>query len=111
MFFQKPSLPLWGLALFFISASVTAQSNENGNLLVSDLFTENQHLNVGAGYASSLSDRIEVNGVYLELYYQFEVSEKFTLAPGGFVILGNADLDDTVSSSVVVLGIRGTLKI
>lgn len=82
-----------------------------GNILFNNLFTENQHFGLGVGYGRSLSDRIDVSGLYLEAFYHFSLSENFTLAPGGFVILGIPELDDTVSSSVVVLGLRGTLKL
>lgn len=81
------------------------------SLLVNNLFTENQHFVLSVGYASSQSDRIEVNGLYLEGLYQFELSEKFSLAPGVFVIAGIPDSADTVSSNVVLLGVRGTLQL
>lgn len=82
-----------------------------GNLLVNDLLTEGQHFGIGAGYASSQSERIEVKGLYLEAFYQFELSDRFALAPGAYVIIGIPDLADTVSSNVVVLGLRGTFKL
>jgi len=82
-----------------------------GNVLFNNLLTQDQHFGLGVGYGTSFSDRIEVSGLYLEAFYHFNLSEKFTLAPGGFVILGIPELEDTVSSSVVVLGLRGTLKL
>ena len=82
-----------------------------GNVLFNNLLADDQHLSIGVGYGHSLSDRIEVRGLYLESFYQFTLSENFTLAPGGFLILGIPDSADTVSSSVVVLGLRGTLKL
>ena len=76
-----------------------------GHVIFEDVFTEGQNLSAGLGYSSALDGDADYNGIYAEVFYHFDLSDRWTLAPGAFYVAGSDDAGD-----ILVGALRTTFK-
>lgn len=74
-----------------------------GNVIFEDALSEGQNLSLGLGYATAADSDADYNGIYAEAFYHFELSDNFSIAPGGFYVAGSDD-----AGNITVLSVRLT---
>ena len=76
-----------------------------GNVIFQDALSEGQNISLGLGYSWAADSDADYGGIYLEGFYQFEISETISLAPGVFYVAGGDEDGD-----IFVGALRATFK-